>query len=136
MFRADLKRRFETIFDFPKTTYNAPNMETPEQDILFIQIFEAKSKISQGRQIARVTGSLVVFAQANKFPFGYLTKRIDKADREQTAPLFFHDIDTDVPNSPARVVNLHERRTGFVFLYDAQYDPTHGLLTSLEFQEV
>lgn len=134
MFRADLKRRLEGIFDFEKTTYNAVSEEY-EQDTLFIEIAYSRSRVSGkdgGRETARVGGTIVVYSQDNRLTYGFFIKRIEQAAAELKAPLFFYDIDVDDPASPAREINIHERRTSFVFLYDSQYDPDKGSLTELD----
>ena len=133
MFKADLKARMQRIFQLGKTTYNAPSMEAPEQDTLFIDITEVRPRMANaggGRQTAKVVGAVVVFSQAERTPFGFFSKRVEQADAADTANLFFQS-EVDIPNSPARIVNLHERRVPFVFLYVSQYDPSRGELTSI-----
>lgn len=135
MFRADLKDKLENIFGYRKTTYLAPSDQF-EQDTLFIQIDESHPRVRQGFAMAKVLGTLTVFSQAQKFPFGSLSKKIEQADAALTAPFFFFDIETEVANSPARFVNITERRTRFVFLYSETYDRGEGDLTSVDFEEV
>ncbi len=133
MFRADLQARFERIFGIAKTTYDAPDADTLEQDCLFIEILDCRSRMSGaqgGRQTAKVNGAVIVFSQADRLPFGFFAKRIEQAALDDTRNLIF-DRETDVANSPARILNLHERRLGFTFLYDSQYDPSRGSLTSM-----
>lgn len=133
MFRKDLLRRLEAIFQFEKTTMLASS-EAYEQDTLFVEIISSRSHVSGangGRETAKVKGTLVVFSQDDRLPYGFFIKRIEQAAAELKAPLFFFDIDVDDVESPARLQNLHERRTSFQFLYDSQYDPDRGSLTSL-----
>lgn len=133
MFKADLQARLERIFQIPKTTYDAPSYDAPEQDTLFIDIADCVARTSAGaggRATAKVLGSIVVFSQANRTPFGFFAKRIEQASLDDKRNLFF-EREIDIPNSPARLQNLHERRVGFQFLYDAQYDPDRGELTSM-----
>lgn len=135
MFRKDLERRLKAIFGWEYVRFTQPS-EMFEQDTAFIHINEAKSRMSRlkgGRETARVTGSIVVYTQENRLPFGFFNKRIEQADPDLTRNLFFYDIDADMENSPARIQDIHERRTGFLFLYDAQYDPSRGDLTSVGF---
>ncbi len=133
MFKADLKARFDRIFDVDNTTFEAPQADTPEQDVLFIEILDCRPRMSAangGRATAKVIGAVVMFSQANRMPFGFFSKRIEQADHADTKNLIFeHEI--DIPNSPARMQNIHERRLGFTFLYDSQYDPSRGELTSM-----
>lgn len=137
MFRKDLQRRLEAIFQIEKSTLLAPSLQF-EQDTLFIQIDQANPRVCSkdgGRETAKVVGSLTVFSQDNRMPFGFFTKAIERADPELTRPFLFLDIDVDLASSPARVQNIHERRTSFVFLYDSQYDPNRGALTSIELED-
>jgi hypothetical protein len=119
-----------------KTTFDAPSMNSSdgsfEQDTLFIEVNECPARITEGMAYAKVSGSIVVFSQMDKMPFGYFAKRIQQADQSLTKDIFFFDIDLNPMNSPARLQNITERRCRFVYLYSAQYDPEHGELTSLE----
>lgn len=134
MFRSDLKNRLEKIFGFKKTTFSVPS-DSFEQDTLFIEISECRSKAGFGHATAYVTGTLIVYSQDDKLPFGYFNKRIQKASPELTAPLFFFDIDINNVSSGARIQNISERRTRFVFLYSEQYDPNQGSMTSIDLEE-
>lgn len=138
MFRKDLQRRLEQIFGIEKTTFLAPSDEF-EQDTMFIDVISSSPRLSNasgGRETAKVSGTITVFSQDNRLPYGFFNKAIERADPELTNPLFFFDIDTDIGSSPARTQNIHERRVSFVFLYDAQYDPNRGELTSLEITDI
>lgn len=135
MFRNELVVTLASIFGFKKTTLNAPSVGpdgTFEQDTLFIQIDEAPFRVSEGKASAKVLGSLIVFSQFEKLPFGFFNRKIQSAPHELTKNLFFFDIDTVPANSGARVINIAERRLRFVYLYSTQYDPSQGLITSLE----
>lgn len=134
MFRAELQAKLSRIFGLKKTTYDAPS-DSFEQDTLFIDIQECRSNASQGKITAQVRGTLTVYSQQNKLPFGFFNKRIGQAKFEDTKNIFFSDIDTDVASSPARTQNISERRCGFLFLYSAQHDPSQGTLNQLEFNE-
>jgi len=129
MFRKDLEQRLCKIFGFEKTTYNAPS-DSFEQDVLFIEIGDCKSRVSQGKIFARIRGEIIVFSQDNKLTYGFFNKRIEQADLDLKAPLFFHDIDTNVETSPARLQNINERRCGFQFFYSGQYNPVKENITS------
>jgi hypothetical protein len=136
VFRREMAEKLAQIFGFQKTTYNAPSVNAStgsfEQDILFIEIDKCTSSAKQGLETAKVEGSFVVFTQMNKMPFGYFNKRIQQAEHSLTKNFFFHDIDLNPNNSPARIQNISERRVRFIYLYSAQYDPEHGELTSVE----
>lgn len=130
MFRKELKRRFELIFGVKKTTFDAPS-ESYEQDTLFISIENAKTSVGSNTQRAYVNGAITLFSQDDRLPYGFFKKRIEQADKSLTKQLFF-ETEIDDNQSPARLVNIHERRCNFVFLYDSQYDPSQGALTDLE----
>lgn len=135
MFRKDLMRRLEAIFDMPTTMLASST--SYEQDKLFVEILSSRSRTSGangGSETARVIGSLSVFSQEDRLPYGFFIKRIEQAAPELTKPLFFYDIDVDDVESPARLLNLHERRTSFQFFYDSQYDPDRGSLTNTTFE--
>lgn len=132
MFERDLENRLKRIFGFQKVTFSYPSDEF-EQDVLFIQIERSNCKVSGndgGKQTARATGTLVAFSQDKRLPYGFFAKRIENADKSDTSKFFFHS-EIDVPASEARLQNIHERQCSFVFLYDSQYNPERGELSSL-----
>jgi len=134
MFRKDLERRAKEIFQFEKVTYLAPS-DTFEQDTLFIRIHNARTRVSGaegGREHAKVNGSFLVYSQGDRLPYGFFAKRVENALPTLTKPFLFMNMDTDNPESPARLQNIHERVVDFVFLYDSQYDPDKGELDSIE----
>lgn len=135
MFRKTLEEKLKKIFGFEKVTFDAPS-DAFEQDTLFIEIQQPRTRTTQAKVYARVTGQLVVFSQDNKMPFGFFNKRIEKAPNALTKDFFFYDIDVNVENSPARFQNIYERRVSFIFFFTAQYDPNLGELTTLETEEV
>jgi len=136
VFRAEISQKLAAIFGFRKTTFDAPSVGpggAPEQDTLFIEISEARTRATEGKVYSEVKGSIIVFAQMDKLPFGYFNKRIQKASHELTKGFIFFDIDLNPISSPARIQNITERRVRFVYLYSSDYDPEHGELTSLQF---
>jgi hypothetical protein len=139
VFRKDLERRLKAIFGFKKVTFSAPADDsaigTFEQDTGFVEISDCQSSAGFGSARAKVECTLRTFTQDDKMPYGFLTKKIQQAKAELTDPLFFYEIDTNVASSPARIQNIHERRTRFQFLYSEQYDPDQGSITSLELEE-
>ncbi len=135
MFRSDLERRLKSIFGFSKVSFDAPS-DAYEQDTLFIEIEQCKSNTSaKGIASAYVAGHFTTFSQVGKMPYGFYNKKIKEADAELTRAIFIFDADQNVLSSNARFQNVEERRTRFVFLYSAQYDPNQGSLTSLELEE-
>ncbi len=133
MFRADLSARLHRIFELSRVTFDAPS-DAYEQDVLFIEIQDAETRTAQGKAIAKVSGSIVMYSQRDKLPYGFFIKKIAHAEASDTKPFYFYDTDTDALNSPARLINISERRCRFIFLYDEQYDPNQGQLTSIEFE--
>lgn len=121
---------------------HAPDHEAPEQDTLFVTIFDAPVRTggNVAMAYARVRGVITVFAQAAlgetcgqagmRLPFGYFAKRIAQASRADTDPFFFES-EQDIANSPVRMQNLHERQVNFTFLYSTQYDPDRGELSEI-----
>lgn len=126
--------KLKEIFGLKKVTFDEPS-EVFEQDTLFVVIEECLSRATQGNAYAKVTGSIVIFSERDKLPYGFFAKRIAQAPATATKEFFFFDTDVDALNSPARLQNISERRSRFVYLYSGQYDPNQGLLTSVEFDE-
>lgn len=133
MFKKSLHEKLERIFQFKKTTYDAPS-DSFEQDTLFIEIEKATSRVSEGVAYCRTDGTIIVYSQANKLPFGYFNKAIAKAIPEDVKDLFFYDTDVDVASSTARLQNIHERRTRFIYFYKEQYDPNKGTMNNLNME--
>lgn len=131
-----MAEKLSRIFGMRKTTFDAPSVNSTtgsfEQDTLFIEVSECNSRVTAGMQYAKVLGSLVVFSQFDKMPFGFFNKKIEQADIDDKKEFFFFDIDLNPASSPARFQNIAERRVRFVYLYAGQYDPEHGSLTSVE----
>ncbi len=134
MFRKDLKEKFHKIFGFSKTTFDAPS-DSFEQDTLFIEIDECFVKATQGREIAKITGTLTTFSKQNAMTYGFMNKKISQAEASLTKDLFIFEVDQDIATSPARLQNLSERRTKFLYLYSGQYDPNQGQLVAIKLDE-
>jgi hypothetical protein len=133
VFNKSLQSKLERIFGFKKTTFDAPS-DSYEQDTLFIEVEKASSRIFDGLALCKVDGTLIVYSQANKLPFGYFNKALSKAAAQDVKDFFFYDVDVDVASSPARLQNIHERRIRFVFFYKEQYDPNKGQLNTLNLE--
>lgn len=126
MFEKTLTEKLQRIFDLKKVTFDHPS-ESQEQEGIFVAVESAKCKVIDARQIARVTGTLHIFASADKLPFGYFSKKIAAADPADTKDLFFYNFEEHA----GTFLNIAERKLGFVYLYDSQFDPAIGDLSSI-----
>lgn len=131
MFESELADKFKTIFGIKKVTYDQPS-EAKEQDCIFVEITESKNVIKNGRAHARVSGNAVLFAQGDKVPFGFLSKRIMQAESDLTRNLFFFDIESNTKIYG----NIVNRGFSFVYFFSEDYDPEVGTITSVEFEEL
>lgn len=134
MFKKDLQNRLKNIFDLP-VRFEAPDFDALEQDVLFVEIHRCRPRVQGERITDKVSGQLMVFSQQENWTFGMFTKSVERAEARYTKNFFFFEMDTVMPDSPARLQNLQEIRSAFVFLFDSQYDPDKGSLTSLEIME-
>ena len=130
MFKAALKSKFQTIFDFKKVSYDQPG-DSQEQDCLFINIENCNSNIKDGLAVARVTGSAFIYSTNQSLPFGYIAKKIKLADPAMTKDLFFYNLEENSKTIGAIV----QRGFSFVYFYSSQYDPVTGTITSIVFEE-
>ncbi len=126
MFEKTLADQLKRIFDFDKVTYDTPG-ESQEQEGLFVAVETARTRVIDARQIAHVTGKLHVFAQAEKLPYGYFSKRLAAADPADTKGLYFYNFDENKGTHN----NIAERTLSFVYLFDSQYDPAVGSITQI-----
>lgn len=127
MFERSLEEKLKSIFDLDKVSYNLPSDER-EQEVIFIEVQTARNQIKDKLQLSRVTGQIRVFAQLDKLPYGYFTKKISEADKTLTKDLFFYDIE----DNAGTFMNVCERSMSFLYLFKSQYDPNQGLLNELE----
>jgi hypothetical protein len=127
VFRASLQERLKAIFGFDKVTFDQVS-DSREQESLFIQVDRAVTRVKDGRQTARVAGTLRIFAQQDKLPYGFFSKQIQEADPEDLEGLFFHDFE----ENKGVFQNVAERSLGFAFFFDSQFDPAIGTLTSID----
>ncbi len=133
MFREELTEKLKAIFGFEKVSFDAPG-ESFEQDTLFVQVHEAPARVTGKLITAKVSGALVIHSQREKLPYGFFTKRMEKAESALTADLFLFDVDRDIATSPAKTVNLCERRCRFLYLFSAQHDPNKGEISGVGFE--
>src|SRR5688572_6573931 len=121
MFEKSLEDKLKKIFDLDKVTYDRPS-ESQEQEAVFIQVENANCRVKDGRQLARVTGTLRVFARSEHLPYGYFAKKISEADASLTKNFFFYDFEENA----GTYRDIVERSLGFLFLFDSQHDPEMG----------
>jgi hypothetical protein len=120
-----IKEKLQRIFDLQKVTFDKPS-ESNEQEGIFVAIANSHFQVKDAREVARLDGSIHVYANADKLPIGYFSKRIDAAAIEDTRGFFFGP-----EENMGTIQNIVERKFDFTFLYDSQYDPAIGTITSL-----
>ncbi len=124
MFEKSLLADLKTIFDLPKVTLDAAS-ESHEQECMFVKIDKVNSSLKDKRQIARVHGTLVIYCNSDKMPFGYFIKQSQKS---ALSSKFFFGPEQHVAN----YVNISQRSMDFVYLYDSEFNPSVGLITSVD----
>lgn len=129
MFEKALEENLRGIFHVKKITFDAPS-ESNEQDVLFVQIAVSNSTIKDGAQIARVTGTLQMFSQNTKLPYGFFAKKLKEAKVSWTKPFFFFDFE----ENSNRYRDICERTASFVYFFNSQYDPDLGTINSITLQ--
>lgn len=127
MFESTLEQKLKTIFEVKKVTYAEPS-PMGEQECIFVEVTDSLNSIKDGRAKAKVTGTITMIGQGEKLPFGFFSKQIAKAKRELTADLFFYDFEQNTK----RFQNIVQRTCGFVYFFDAAYDPDQGTITDVE----
>lgn len=116
--------KLKRIFDL-KVTYDQPS-ESREQRAIFVAVDRADVRIRDGKQVSRVEGVIRAFAPSDELPFGYFGKKIAEAEKEDVKSFFFG------PEENVGVFrNIAERKFDFTFLFDSQYDPAIGTITSI-----
>lgn len=133
MFREELKNSISKIFGVSKVTFESVG-DKFEQDTIFIEIELAKSRPSIKKFTSIVTGSIVIYSQLDKLPYGFFSNRIEMASKELKKPFVFLNFEENVANSPFAKINLVERRVSFVYLYKTEHNPERGEITSLEIE--
>lgn len=129
MFKAALASKLKTIFEIDKASFDRPG-DSQEQECIFIEVESAANKISQPRQSSKVIGKIRIFGNADKIPYGYFSKKINAADPALTRDIFFYDFEENTETFR----NIAERSMSFHYLYEAQYDPAIGEISSVNFE--
>ncbi len=151
MFKKQLEADLRAIFGVKKTTFLTADYAAPEQDCLFVEVHEAPTRpYGKDRISCKVTGALVMFSQdesadgtKKRLPFGFFSKCLANAALANSKNFFFgHETDVSAKSqggAATTIQNIHERRLGFTYLFDTQYDPDKGELNavtlSLEMEE-
>jgi hypothetical protein len=123
---SSLTEKLKRIFKLDKVSFDLPG-ESQEQEGIFIAVERDHAKVVDKREIHRVQGKLSIFASSNKLPFGYLAKAIAAARAEDVRPLFFFNFE----ENKGTIGKICERSLEFIFLFDSQYDPNLGTITSV-----
>lgn len=127
MFEKQLSDKLKRIFDLKKVSYASPS-ESQEQECLFVAIQNSKNQVKDGKFCGKVTGKITVFCNSEKLPYGYFSKHIVEAKPEDTKDLFFYEIE----ENNGTIGNISERTMSFIYLFEMQYNPNIGEITSLE----
>lgn len=121
-----MEAKLKRIFKVNKVTYNEPG-DSQEQDCLFVNVENALNKIKRPKATSKVTGSVVMFANNEKLPFGYFSKCISEADYDDVKDFHFSEIE----DNTRRYQNIVQRGFSFVYFFSGQYDPKVGSITSV-----
>jgi hypothetical protein len=126
----EILEKLKAIFKVKDASYSEPS-SAKEQDTLFIKIDESRHQILDTREVARVSGSCLIFSDSDKLSLGFYSKAIFQASRELKDKFFFHEFES----SENIYGNIAQRSFSFVYFYEKQYDPDKGSITSVEFTE-
>lgn len=129
MFEKSLETHFKNIFGVEKISFSQPS-EVKEQSCLFIDIEDARNTIKDGEAKAMVSGSAFIYGRAENIPFGFFSKKIEKASNEETKNFFFQDFE----NNTKYFGDLVQRGFNFIYFFKAQYDPELGKIDSINFE--
>ncbi len=130
MFETSLKSKLVTIFGVPKATFDMVS-ESREHNCLFISVDRAITWQSFNKATAEVRGSIALYMDSNKLPFGFFMRRLKDADPADHKDLFFFNMD----QNEKYFGNLVERSCEFVYFYNAEYNDDFGELTSVTFED-
>lgn len=130
MFKKAMSTSLQNIFDLEKVSFDTPS-DSKEQDCIFVEIQSSKNQIKDGTEVAKVMGKLVVFANMDKLPYGYFSKKIKAANASDTKPFYFYDFE----ESSGVFLNIIQMSLSFVYFFNSQYDPAMGTITSINITE-
>lgn len=127
MFESELKEKLLRIFGLKRVEFYMES-ESREQECLFVNVEDTKTRFKDGEINIRVIGSVRMFADLGKMPFGYFAKCISLADNEDTKNFFFSELESN-----SKIYgNIVERSFSFTYFFNSQFDPKIGTITSLE----
>ena len=126
MFEDSLKQKFRQIFGIKKVTFDMPS-DSQEQECLFIEIETATNRFKNKTVLSKVEGTLTMFCQVDKVPFGFFSKKIEMAKNDLTKDLFFYGFE----DSKGTFQNIDMRTVKFIYLFDSQYNPEMGTLVKV-----
>jgi hypothetical protein len=129
VFEKTLTAKLKNIFNVKKVTFDHPG-ESREQECIFINVENARVTIKDGREICRVNGTLVFYANNEKLPYAFFFKKIRDAALSDVKDLHFSP-----EQNTGLYENIVERSMDFVYFYDSQYDPDLGILNEVNFQQ-
>lgn len=129
MFEKKLAEQVQKIFGISKVSFDTSG-DSQEQEGIFIEISQARTRAKPSRQIAHVVGIIHVFAASNKLPYGFFAKAIEAAKPEDKRGFFFYNFE----ENKGTFRNIAQRSVGFQYLFDSQYDPAIGSIQTVNLQ--
>jgi hypothetical protein len=131
VFRASMEQKLLSIFGLKKVTFSMPDPAALEQTIIFVDIQKCVTRTSRGKEFSRAHGTISIFSDSDRIPFGFYAKKINQASPVDTKGFFFYNFDQNEKYNG----KLVERKIDFIYLHDAPYNPETGTITSVEFIE-
>ncbi len=131
MIKDSLKKKLEAIFGM-RVTFDAPS-DAFEQDRIFIEVQGGRDNAGSGRITAEYTGALIIYSKNETLAYGFFGKKISDASPDLTKDFFFSAPDTNNLTSPARYMNLTERRINFKYLFRENFQAAQGRMTDVDF---
>lgn len=127
---SELSEKLKKIFQVSKVTFAHPGEKVKEQECIFVDIEQTRSREKDKKTIARVSGKINLYGNSDKMPLGWFSQRIRDAKPEDKKDLAFFDIEMNTKYYQ----NLVQRTASFVYFFSTQYDPNVGNITSVTIQ--
>lgn len=131
MFEKDLTDKLKRIFKLEKITLNAIS-DSNEQLYGFVSISLARGSIRERKYLARVAGTLTVYGNTERLKYGFFSRAMDQASKEDMSSFYFYDVEENANVS----LTVAARSISFVFFFNGQYDPDVGTLESVTIEQV